>query len=433
MKKILVLAAAALVGLPVMASAQIVGQCADCHTMHNSELGAPVALKGFSTTPSATPNQNLLRMDCIACHAQDPTGPSVVMATGGSAIPQVMHGGDDLAAGNFAYISTDRSTGNSRKGHNVTDLFDGGDDNGGAYGSPPGMFRDSTHGPVFSASTPFDQFTCAGSVGCHGTRSQTVYGYTDATSGVWVEQIRKGIAAISGAHHINTEGLKDPAQVAQGVHDGAKVAAGYRFIQGLKGLGNETPGDRWMNKDATSHNEYYGVAASAPGSSCAMCHVSASAGKYNTSSRIGEDSSILVVNQSMTGFCITCHGVFHSPGLTVDGLGGSNGNGGPNGVSGAFLRHPSDFVLPDATTGKEYQFYTDYKVSALVARPNLTTIGDGSLVRPGVDMVMCLSCHQAHATPNDGMLRFDYAAQIAGAGELGEGCLACHTTKGVIK
>jgi predicted CXXCH cytochrome family protein len=54
-------------------------------------------------------------------------------------------------------------------------------------------------------------------------------------------------------------------------------------------------------------------------------------------------------------------------------------------------------------------------------------------VTPGTDMVMCLSCHQPHATEFDGMLRFDYQQIIAGGGATGQGCLACHTTKGINK
>ena len=56
------------------------------------------------------------------------------------------------------------------------------------------------------------------------------------------------------------------------------------------------------------------------------------------------------------------------------------------------------------------------------------------------DMVMCLSCHQAHGTNYDYLLRFDYSATTAqSAGIYADqttaqgqgGCLACHTLKGV--
>jgi cytochrome c553 len=89
----------------------------------------------------------------------------------------------------------------------------------------------------------------------------------------------------------------------------------------------------------------------------------------------------------------------------------------------------------------EYANYTTFDVSAPVARPTLYAAADATL-NPGTDLVMCLSCHQSHATPHDGMLRFDYAAQTslmrAGSfvttaeAQAAGGCLACHTTKGVL-
>jgi predicted CXXCH cytochrome family protein len=383
-------------------------------------------------------------MDCIACHVVDPNGADKIVDMGnGSAIPQVWHADatGDLAGGNWAGIAN----GSSRNGHNVADLFAGGDSNGGTYGAPPGKFRDSTHGPSFGGSaTPFADFTCAGSGGCHGTRSQALTGFTDANvvgtvdgPDFWNYTERKGIPAVSGAHHANFDGAKNADenyQAAPSVHSGAKVADGYRMIPGLKGYGNTV--DRWQNVDANSHNEYFGVAggldnmtdATLGGSSCQICHVQGVV--PGGSPRMNADSTIRVPNQSMSGFCATCHGVFHSVGTGVAALSDSVGKGG-NGVSGAFQRHPSDYVIP--ATG-EYAGYTSYKVSAPVARPSLATAASAT-VAPGTDMVMCLSCHKAHASDYDYMLRFDYAAMSAGNATtgLGEGCLACHTTKGLPK
>jgi len=46
--------------------------------------------------------------------------------------------------------------------------------------------------------------------------------------------------------------------------------------------------------------------------------------------------------------------------------------------------------------------------------------------------VMCLTCHRAHASPYEDMLRWDYTAMIAGSADSGDyntGCFACHTGK----
>jgi hypothetical protein len=440
MKKSLLLTLAVMtVPAVAFASAGIQGECSDCHTMHNSIQGKAVAqvgtLGGGSSTSTA-PVMNLLKMDCIACHAMDPNGADkIVHMDGGSDIPQVMHADTtgDLAGGNFSYVGAP-GTGNNRHGHNVKDLFAGGDDDGygsstaGALNNPPGMYHGDTTSKKFSSVSAFDNFTCAGAKGCHGTRSQMLTGATDTTTNIFVYQMRTGIAAISGAHHNSYDGAKSGANYAasgtRGAHDGAKVAAGYRFIPGLWAYGNET--NRWQNNNGTDHNEYYGVQGlTTPGSGCSLCHITGTAGT-GASSRMTYDSAIQVPNNSMSGFCSTCHGEFHSTGANaqIEGT-------GANGKSGAFLRHPSDFVIPNTS---EYAAYTSYEITAPVARPTLASSISGA-VTPGTDMVMCLSCHEAHGTPNDYMLRFDYNKMIAGntaAADLGKGCLACHTSKGIL-
>ncbi|ADH85109.1 hypothetical protein [Desulfurivibrio alkaliphilus] len=408
-----VLAGAALLLLPAAAAATgIIGQCADCHTMHNSEQGQQVAVRGLGGEETGGGAiMNLLRMDCIACHAQDPSGPKIAVLDGGSAVPQVYHGDTtDLAGGNFRHLAE----GGARKGHNVVDLFDTDPQNSG---NAPGDLRNMTQGHNF------EMLTCAGAKGCHGTRSQALQSYQDGEDNITIERV--GIAAVSGAHHQSFDGAKEPEQIGagEGFHDGTHLASSYRFLRGLKGYGNET--DRWQNVNAGSHNEYYGstnTIGSDTATGCNRCHVPQAGydGSQGRSARFALESTIAIPNQSMSGLCITCHGNFHSSG---------GGDIASNGASGAFLRHPSDYVIPNRG---EYAAYTEYNITAPVARPTLYTEASSN-VTAGTDMVMCLSCHQAHATPYDGMLRFDYADMVAGdfdsSGGL-VGCMACHTTKG---
>ncbi len=417
MKK--VLAIIAMLAIPGMSmAAGLVGDCYDCHTMHNSEAGQAVAQIGTvaGTTTSANPIANLLRLDCMACHANDPVaGNKIWTMPGGSEVPQVAHGDatGDLAGGNFSYGFVGNGT--VSQVHNVKELFTAGsEDYTPAFGNPPGMVGDgSTHTDIFTTSGgpgAYDQFTCAGARGCHGTRAQLVGNGTGNIK-------RVGMAAISGAHHSSYDGAKDATNytAGAGTHDGAKVAEGYRFIPGLKGYGNEQAGDRWENFDANSHNEYYGDAAGGlTVTGCDNCHNGFTA----------VNATMNVPNNSVSGFCSTCHGNFHSSGAANDVV--------DNGFSGAFLRHPSDYIIPNQ---REYAAYTAYDVSAPVARPALAT-ATSALVTPGTDMVMCLSCHQAHGTANDYILRFDYATMTAGgyptisAARAAGGCLACHTEKG---
>jgi hypothetical protein len=432
----------------VLASGGMTGDCADCHTMHNSEQGQAVAQKGTTGTITTTPIANLLRMDCMACHAADPNGEKIITLSGGSAVPQVLHNDatGDLAGGNFRYIIS----GGNRKGHNVIDLVPADTENL----FPPGHRLAHISQPIGEGGFDVDNFTCAGSMGCHGYRGQVLstftvecdeFGINVATglpctaeeldmSGIAQNTFRTGLNALSGydgggstpvalrsgAHHQSYDGVK---------HDGldpdfydSPLAHSYRFIRSLRGYGNEV--ERWQNNSSTSHNEYVGgYENNAIGdllkntnysttTACTRCHIG---GQKSTTSRL------TVPGQSMTGFCLTCHGLFHSSGVT-------------NGASGAFLRHPADYVIPDRD---EYSAYTVYNVTAPVARPHAVFV-DGmtpsQTVTPGEDLVMCLSCHMAHAGPYDAMLRFDYTEQTAGNATtgLGTGCLACHTTKGIL-
>jgi predicted CXXCH cytochrome family protein len=412
--------------VPAAALGGLVGQCADCHVMHGGEKASLLrAVKSSGTATLAIRGTSLLSGDCTSCHAGAAAGTSIWIMPGGSKVPQVYHSDfqNDLAGGNFKYISD----GGSRKGHNVVDLFPTGDDNHDDFGAPPGMYNPATHGSAFGGiGTPYARFTCAGTVGCHGTRAQVLAGYRhdngtpdQLNDDYWVTTAqREGLDAISGAHHRSYDGPKDPDPDVfnTGVHSGEKLADSYRFIRGLKGYGNTEA--RWRNLDAGSHNEYYGNAAPVPlaggSSSCNTCHLPGSP-TSGSSPYKALDSSLRVPNQSMSGFCITCHGTFHSAGAD-------------NGSSGAFLRHPADYVIPNRG---EYAAYTSYNLTAPVARPTLYRAASDQ-VSPGVDLVMCLSCHQAHASPYDGLLRFDYTAVTAGASKGQDGCLACHTTKGVL-
>lgn len=432
MKKIVVLLGAVMLVSFAMVSPALAleGDCSACHTMHNSYEGEPVALVSqysagayTGSTVSVTPLANLLKADCIACHAQNPAGTlNKVIDFGGNEVPQVMHGDPtgDLAGGNFAYVTT-----NDHNGHNVSELFSG--DPNYANGFAPGQYRgSSTHGDVYTDVTNFDLFGCAGAGGCHGTRSQMLSGETDdnGTAGdtsddTFVNVVKRtGLAAIAGSHHMIYDGVKDATNpTGPTEHDAQLVADGYRMIVGLKGYGNENAGDRWENIDENSHNEYYGVdAAGDVGESCSQCHIEGNvATNGGAGSRMTWDSILIVPNNSQSGFCTTCHGLFHSSGTAGDN----------NGVSGAFLRHPSDYALP---TGGEFADMTTYDVNTKVARADITG-GQSASVNAGSDMVMCLSCHGSHGTPNRHMLTFDYDAQLAGGGDPGEGCLSCHTSK----
>ncbi|MEJ2201245.1 MAG: cytochrome c3 family protein [Desulfuromonadaceae bacterium] len=395
------LGAAMFLALPVVSMAKIAGECSDCHTMHNSKAGQPMAILSDGSGPSLTPYPVLLLTDCVGCHASG--GTSAIADFSGSSIPQVYHTDTvDLAGGNFAYIDGTKGAGaDDRKGHNVVDILAA----DATLTGPPGMGRGATSSSLHTpdVAVPATSFTCAGNDGCHGTRNRlTVLGVTENLLAVPPiagvdEQKLQGLSAVAGAHHYNVDGQIDGSIAGADATDNNNS---YRFLRGLYG----TEAADWQNTDAANHNEYYGVSGSPFTGSCEDCHDNSGHGDTLT-------TTMTTPSHSISGFCSSCHGTFHQD----------------TDAAGSFIRHPTDFALPNKT---EYAAYTAYDVTGHIARTSLTGV-DPAVVTPGggSDVVMCLSCHVAHGSNYAGMLRFDYDTMIAGGGEVSGGCFACHTTK----
>lgn len=160
----------------------------------------------------------------------------------------------------------------------------------------------------------------------------------------------------------------------------------YRFLSGHTetgeghGVEGYEDGDWQYTVSSSDHNEYLGKQF--PG------------------------FSGFVLGNTTTAFCTGCHGKFHTD----------------QGTASPWLRHPSDAVLP---ASGEYSNYKIYNPLAPVARSSLQSSPDEN-VSSG-DMVMCLSCHRAHASPYFKMMRWDY--KNSNLSTALEGCNVCHSSK----
>lgn len=122
--------------------------------------------------------------------------------------------------------------------------------------------------------------------------------------------------------------------------------------------------------------------------------------------------------------CGECHAKFHPN----PNLGGSKEVG--QAYNSLWLRHPADISFNSVHGGfanSEYEGYVQYNLETPVAYDRPT--GGEEAVNSN-SVIMCLSCHRAHASPYPGMLRWDYSKIAAGTGKSRTGCLACHTKKG---
>jgi predicted CXXCH cytochrome family protein len=211
------------------------------------------------------------------------------------------------------------------------------------------------------------QLTCAGTMGCHGDRT-----------------IANNFGAISGAHHGDDS-----------LMDGSSIANSYRFLEGVLGLEDA---DWEFTNSASDHNQYQGVA------------------------RTAEDGALDAT--TISSLCAQCHQDFHNGAGSVEGSGGW---GSP------WVRHPTDFDMGDTAAGSEYRGYGGgigtYMVEAPVASASLASV-ISTVTFADDTIVTCISCHRAHGSPNDDLLRWDYALMDAGNGSSGNvGCFQCHTTK----
>jgi len=341
------------------------GACVDCHTMHNSQNG--------TTVVSGGPYRALTTGDCVVCHSD--SGPATVpTVVSMSSEPTYTFGAQDevTAGGNFYWVI---QTGGDAKGHNVNGTNATlPDSNIGSF-TPPGYV---TNYGTYGRSHSWDKaLTCAGTYGCHGDPSK-----------------EDPFAAISGAHHGNVL-----CNSTAGNCDGSTVAKSYRFLLGIKGT--EDP-DWELTLDRDDHNGYYAVDADS-------------------------DSGGPADEASINYLCGECHGQFH-----YDTESGS--------YASPWLRHPTDYDMNNVKS-KEYGNYPgifngtlgtsnigDYFAEVPVGNKNGAVLSQ--VFQSGDDaIVLCISCHRAHATPYDDILRWDYSSCTAGSQNTNCGCFACHTSK----
>lgn len=175
-------------------------------------------------------------------------------------------------------------------------------------------------------------------------------------------------AAVRGGHHSGLSGAIETPSI--------EPAGGYRMLVGI--LGYEDP--KWeLNPTATTHNQYK-----------------------------GSDQTVDIT--TISALCVRCHDDFHQQsGLDV------------------WTAHPVDFDLSNTANDSEYRQYGGAMHNYQPAVPLASTIVSTPLasvsMQGGDAIVSCVSCHRAHGSPYEKLLRWDYA------GSNGFGCVVCHTSK----
>jgi predicted CXXCH cytochrome family protein len=338
--------------------------CDGCHTMHNSDGGAGV---GEYLLQGADPSSV-----CLNCHSGLTTGASSVLTV---AMLPGLPPTNYTPGGDFGWLEKSYSWAGARNqqetspgerhGHNVV-------------ANDYGLTADGTRSMAPGGWYPADKLSCTSCHDPHGKYRQTNPGSTFATTG----------APIAGS---GTDG--DPGSFR--MPTGTAAIGSYRLLAGEGYAPLSTTGI-----PAFSWAPPIAVAPSL----------------YNKSERTGDVR--VAYGAGMSEWCGNCHGALHSP------YSGSPSElihpaGSTAKLSTSVLYAYNAYVKDGVLTGTASTSYTslvpyeegttDRVVLAAHARSDGgATSGPGT----GMENVMCLSCHRAHASGWDFALRWNPESQF---------------------
>jgi hypothetical protein len=363
-KGVKVLITLPLILFPLVCDAKVTGQCGNCHTMHNSQGGTAVAY--VVDIGDGSKDFSFTPNDALLntnCIGCHQGNNS----EGGRATPYVLQ----ISQPTYGSTGTE-GTSTTLAGGNFYWVISSAQGDATGHNVSGIAAIDSRFGTTPPGGTEGAQLTCAGTSGCHGDR--TVSGE---------------VKSMLKSHHANDM-----------THwkDGTTLAKSFRFLYGVQGLGLKEV-EYEYRPESTRHNKYYGI--------------------DRTAETENDDSTI-------SSLCAKCHGNFHQ--------GAGKIASGTFGSSGVWLRHPTDFDMGRASSTDEYTAYNGgsgsnnlYSVISPVATASKTESINSTIYTAADDaIVMCLSCHRAHGTPYQAILRWDYKAWPGGGYN---GCAVCHTTK----
>jgi hypothetical protein len=389
--------------------------CGDCHQLAGDNNGQT------AETGAGSLHKSDITYLCLACHKEGNNTPRTAdlpdVADGGWVAPIVMSrdgknpadSSRAMPAGDFYWSAQDH-----KKGHNPAYTL-------GAVGNGP-TSRSMPVDPILDAKPPGGMLS-DGEWSCHSCHSS--HSRFDAETSAW-RQLKRLV-----------NGRVVTGDVTQYGVESALVT--LTQDPGLEPLKSNSRGDIQELDD---------INARADG------HALEGADLFRPES----DSNKNEYRGGFSSFCAACHGLFHA------GPSETTGNGAGSKSTGAWVRHPTDFKLGEAS---EYGLaaYTariinaqgnnpnpmgyDWKYPLAKADNDFAVLGTQAAASvPGTvteaDRIMCLTCHKAHASRYANMTRWDTNAHAFIAdgrsdftGTISEGdnpafgCGKCHQMGGV--
>ena len=348
-----------------------VANCEGCHTMHNSlggtVMNATYALtQGVSTQYQAQPYllQGSQSEACLNCHENpspgsyhisSPAGTNLVGASQNASIIQFTPGGD------FRWLTV-AGAGNAKNGHSI---------NAAAYGYLPDT-KDAPGPAAGMDAYPKGSLNCSS---CHDP-----HGKFRRTADSSVSFVTSGVATVASGSYNNS--VAPTATASVGAY---RLLGGVGYIPKSLGAANVAFANAppiavapsTYNVSETSLGGIRVAYGSGMSEWCANCH-----GSMHTSSYVSGQSGA---------------GTVHPAGVQIGATIAANYNGYVNSSNtiGGSSAAAWNSLIPFETGG------TDFSALRTTAGAN-----DQSGPADGTAVVMCLSCHRAHASGFNSMLRF---------------------------
>lgn len=420
--------------------------CTDCHTLHGSENGAAVSAgtrtneangnsstwAGFDDLTVGGGYRELLKKGdwtdmCLSCHKEgnnkastadlpsvesvkygDWTAPIVMTQDGYYKADGTINGKTySMPAGDFYYSNMD-----PKKGHNpaYTKGF-----SFAGEGSSKLMRADTlaNGGMDLKASPPGGAITDGewSCHSCHGMHSRFSGGYTA------YRQIKRNVNGVKFSTDVTGYGVETKA----GDYTTGQQAAGYEPLK------SNSRGD--LRKDTNGNwtvyvNKRKGTSDTAlDGADLDGADLLALEGDTNKN----------VYRGGFSSFCSTCHGNFHDGSSANGAATVEGGNNGKTEVNSTWVKHPTNISMDQSVSTRKYGINTYKKAvkgqqSAVSPNPSgydwkyplvqtettgivgatldvKSTVAGGTLHND--DRIMCLTCHKAHASQYENMVRWD--------------------------
>jgi cytochrome c553 len=367
-----------------------VATCESCHTMHNSsakETGALAPQMTNNNMGVGVTNPYLLQgqdasSTCLACHGATSAGSYHVLDTNALAVAGQLNTNtmNMTPGGEFGWLQT-----GPRKGHNVVAAD--------YTTSLPNANETRKAPPGYTGSWTGTDFSC---VSCHDPHGQSRF--TSATTQARQAATATGEAIGTGLPPIAESGSYGGTRFA--AYDAAGTAGSYRLLGGTGWAPKTSPGQPAFAVNAP--------VALAP----ATYNKSETSFALNAAGHTGQ--TVVAYLSGMSEWCGTCHGNFH--GEAASGTLAATVDKHPSGLTatlgaGLAANYNKYIKTGDLNGTKAYDALVPVELN--IARDQAAAdlavdiTGQTNITVGAGANVMCLTCHRAHASGFDSMLRWE--------------------------